>query len=70
MRQSTLIEGRYKVIKIDQGSNSYVYEVFDLTEDISESNNLVNTTQGQDLLSQAHLIFQKEHIPFKNFEIN
>ena len=70
MRQAILIDGRYKIIKIESEKNLYQYEVYDLSNDESEKNNLASTDMGQDLIEEAAKIFEKEHIPSKNYTIN
>ncbi len=68
-RQCALLDNRYKVIKLAPNSDKYQYEIYDLSKDESESNNILTTDLGQSLLHRASKIFKTEHIPNEHYHI-
>lgn len=62
-RQATVIDGRYKAIKVERSDLSYAIELYDLDSDLGETKNLASSEEYQSILEKAKQIFEKEHEP-------
>ena len=63
--QAALLEYRYKVIKSKCDQQDYKIEVYDLTKDPIESNDLSAQADMKPIIEKAKQLFISEHIPFQ-----